>query len=299
MSVAAPSLLRVLGGVLPESMSPDRLAVVSHALRGAGTELTTLGHTKPQRPGEQGFVVSRLVDAARGVDTLVVDKHQQGPAEVAGSTFAGLIGLDHFVPLAVPQAADGARMLFRPGVELRKLADVSAEDLVQIRAARLARVAPQLDVATRQRVAKMEIELLQTIDYLLANSDRHRGNILVDIATGEISFIDQGAIGDGEFWQKFTGGSPLRPKLNPLIQGADGHTSLSTDTIEWLTSRLDDQVIDEWMAGNPLGTARLTRDGVVDRLGEVMRRGSFDYAVKGEGHANRIKPASVAGRKAF
>ena len=240
----------------------------------AGDAARDIGRTST-RPGNHAgaLAISSVADAARGEELLLVTKHVQGRAEVAASRLSALLGIDHLVPIATPAGDDSVRMVFAAGQSADAAGIQSAADLIAVREAGLARRAPHVDAATRSRVARMEVELGQVFDYLLANSDRRARNLIVDTENGTFALIDNASIGHGTMFSRKT---PTLPTLKPLIQGAGGHTQLSTDTVAWLREHLDEPALRAWHAEH-VDAIGGSADDFVARLNHVLEHGSFDY----------------------
>lgn len=291
------SIISAIGRALPESRSAADIGRLTQILRSAGDDLEIIARTRPGVGGT--LAISRIADSATGAVHEIVTKSSQGAAEVAGSALAQILGIDHLVPVAVQHGTDGARMLRMPGIEAEAAAVRGADMLVVLRRARLARVAPHLDSQVRGRVARMEIELAQSLDYLLANGDRHARNVLVDTASGHVSFIDFGASGDSRLAARYVpGGGTLVPKLDETFQGAGRRVALSADTLEWIRSRLSDDVLRSWHAAHPDISRSVPIDEVLARFHSLIDEGGYSY-VSGADAAAAFRIDAHAGLKHY
>jgi hypothetical protein len=229
------------------------------------------------------LVVSALDDAARGRELRFVTKPVQGGAEVAASRMSALIGIDHLVPIAVRDGEDGARMLFAAGESADAAGVTSAADLIELRVRGLQLEAPHLEPAERLQLALRDVELAQVFDYLLANSDRRGRNLLVDRTRGTFALIDNASIGHGTLFNR---APTTRPMLKPLVQGADGRTQLSPDTVEWLRAHLDESVVRAWHSEHA-ADIQTSADDIVARLRSVLDHGSFEFVDSAASGINR------------
>lgn len=266
---AAPSPIRSLVGALP---SAERARIID-MLADAGDDARSVGRTSTSPGNHAGTLsIGAMADAIRGADLLFVTKPVQGAAEVAGSEFAALMGIDHLVPIAVAGSDDSARMVFARGESADAAGVTSPAQLRALRERGLQVLAPTLDAARRAQQARMEVELAQVFDYLLANSDRRGRNLLVDVDAGTFALIDNASIGHGDMFMS----TPLRPRLKATYQGEGGVTTLESDTIEWLRSHLDERQLAAWHASHA-GAHALKLDTLIQRFRGVLEHGSFRF----------------------
>ena len=279
-------ILEPFGGTLPGALAPSESIRITRAMQSAGATPELIGETRGGCGGR--FPIQRISDA--GGDILVVEKNQQGSAEVAGSQFAGLIGIQHLVPLAVEHGQQGARMLRAAGTEAAQAGVKSADDLVALRMVALSREAPGLSVSERGRLARLEVELGQAMDYLLANSDRHTRNVMVDPERGAMALIDNGAIGDGDLFRPATTQAWRTPQLHRAFQPTEESAPLSPDTLQWLRDHIDDTTLTAWHQQHAAGLPRLKLDALLERWHHLTATGSIQRAPRLEKARNFVKP---------
>jgi hypothetical protein len=222
-------------------------------------------------------------------------------AQAAQEEFAYLLarelGIDHLVP-AVARRADGSAWIdFKPGhaLSMAGVTDVGSLDRALTRSY-LTDELLELTPVEAAQAARIDRQLLQAFDYLIANNDRHMGNGLVDArAGGRLHFIDQGHAGRGSVQ---TGASALEPELRSFQAGSrGGRVDLDPAVVGQLRARLTHQRIRELHAqvfDNPdvatpsasssVGLRFYTtaagssfREGIVQRLDRVMADGGYTH----------------------
>ena len=231
----------------------------------------------------------------RLADTPAVEKSvaQQAAQERFGWRVAQALGIDHLFA-AVAQRADGSVGIeFRPGVTLREAGITTVEQL-QSAIERMHLAAGATESQARDR-ARIDRQLFQVYDYVLANSDRHLGQGMADAISGVVSFVDQGNMGRGAILE---GASILRPALREFQAGPHGGTvDIDPDVVDLVRERLTPDRLrtlhtgvfaDPSVATPPAGTigneylAEVNgfefREGSVKRLEQVLEHGSYEHA---------------------
>lgn len=177
---------------------------------------------------------------------------QQAVQERFGFQVAKLLGIDHLFPVIVLDKWGNARIQALGGTHMEK--DVTGEGARAFEAARTAWHIRNNEVITPDQAraaARMERQLLGVFDYIMANADRHRGNVLLDHASGEGAFIDSGLLGSGERGIEHI----LSPNLYGTFQGVSATQSsspwarvnLDPPTLEYLKRRVQpEQLITLW-----------------------------------------------------
>lgn len=231
--------------------------------------------------------------------TWVVEKPAgaQAAQEELGWRLARALGIDHLVPAAVRREDGTARIMLRPGEALSLAGIHDVRHLEQALAAgHLRDAALGVDVLGSAQSARIERQLLQVFDYLLANNDRRAANGLYDAATGTLSFIDSGHAGRGTL--QHNGGSVLEPALQAFQAGrGGGRVDLDPVVVDYLRRRLrpeDVRAIHRTVFDDPeiAGPAGRTigerfighvrsdgyREGMVQRLEHVLESGGYSHA---------------------
>ncbi|MCZ4496915.1 MAG: hypothetical protein JWM25_1500 [Thermoleophilia bacterium] len=207
------------------------------------------------------------------------------------------LGVDHLMP-AVARRADGAAWIeYKPGGSLSAggITNTAALDGALERSY-AADAVLQLGAQDAALAARTDRQLLQVLDYVLANSDRHLGNGLYDARTGALSFIDYGHMGRGT---ALDGASRLSPGLREFQAGnAGGEVKIDAPVLDYIRARLTPDRIRALhaetfhapgietpkagsmgarMFGQVNGPA--FREGIVARLDQVLQHGSYRHVV--------------------
>ncbi len=241
--------------------------------------------------------ITDVLDGARSVEAVEKTAAQQAAQEAFGWRIARELGIDYLVA-AVARRADGtARIELRPGVAANMHGIDDARSLEAVLAKSYANDATLgLNAAQAARAGRVDRQLLQFFDYLIANNDRHGGNALHDAVTGAFSFIDEGHAGRGQLAKN--GGTVLEPALRRFQAGDDGgRVDLDPAVIEYLRRRtsadrlraIHAAVFDRTdVAGPPAGTVgeRFLRhvNGLDYREGVTAR---FEHAIANAGYVAR------------
>lgn len=217
----------------------------------------------------------------------------QAAQEEFGWRIARELGIDHLFP-AVARRADGTAY-----IELRAGRGVTISGITDVAKLEQALTRAYLDEASlgltqveAAQAARIDRQLLQAFDYLVANNDRSAANAMFDAVEG-VSFIDSGHIGRGEL--ATNGGTTLEPALQLFQAGREGgRVQLDDVVVDHIRRRLTPERIGELhaevfhapdMPGPPartLGekfighvTRDAYRDGIVARLDHVLEHGSY------------------------
>lgn len=166
--------------------------------------------------------LDRFVLAGQGAaDAVMKLPNQQAAQEAFEYGLAREVGAAHlFAPVAL-RADHSAATAFVQGTEFRKagVTDVASLEAALRRGA-AARSGALEGAALVQHTARVERQVLQYLDWLVANDDRHNRNGIVanDAATG-VQMIDHGAAGVGDLAP-----GRVRPFLRVDYQGDVGRT---------------------------------------------------------------------------
>jgi hypothetical protein len=166
--------------------------------------------------------LDRFVLAGQGAaDAVMKLPHQQAAQEAFEYGLSREIGAAHlFAPVAL-RADHSAATAFIAGTEFGKAGVTNVATLeAALRRGAAARSGAVEGAALVQHTARVERQLLQYLDWLVANDDRHVRNGMVanDAATG-VQMIDHGAAGVGDLAP-----GRVRPFLRVDFQGDVGRT---------------------------------------------------------------------------
>lgn len=246
------------------------------------------------------FFRRRVADPADPTSpaTWAVEKTagQQAAQEELGWRLARAMGIDHLVA-AVARRADGtAHIQYREGraASLEGITDVARLEQALTKSY-LDDAALALSPEEAAQAARIDRQLLQLFDYVLANNDRSAANARADARTG-VAYIDAGHAGRGTLSQN--GGTLLEPALQLFQAGPrGGRVSLDAVVVDHVRRRVtpDDlraihaAVFDAPGIAGPaprtlgeqfIGLVRSDgyREGMVARL---------EHALEGAGYAHR------------
>jgi hypothetical protein len=203
------------------------------------------------------YALESAASATVYVDRVVVKSSaQQAVQERFGFQIAKLLGIDHLFPVTILDSAGNARIQALPGTpQLSDLTGEGAKLFERLRTEWHQANQPTLSTDEARAAARMERQLLGVFDYILANADRHKGNVLIDEQGSTGAFIDSGLVGVGERGA----GNYLLPALHGLFQGAAATKSssprarvnLDLTTTEYLRRRLDPEALRQlWISAS-------------------------------------------------
>lgn len=253
-----------------------------------------------RRPIGNGMNDVRYATVLRGPDGTSIDavskpESAQGTQEAFSWQLARSMGIDHRVVPAARDSDGTAHIAFVPGVSLfeGKVRDARSMEIA-LTQSHLASDAP-LPAAEAAQAARIESQLMQVFDYVLANSDRHGGNGIVDARSG-VTLIDQGHVGRGQ------AGRPdvLVPGMRSTYLGSTREpVRIDPEVIDFLARRLDETTLrgihqDSFRGARPVSTqgehgrfnsfaaSSTFIDGAVARLRHVIDAGEFQFGDPGE-----------------
>lgn len=231
-----PALRQTLeGGRLLRTGTPTELDSIERLLREGRVVRNTIGDM-PDR-GISGPLQCMVVEAGDGskrtAQVLRKPPHAQPAQEDFGYQLARTLGIDHLFAKTGLRPDGSALTTIVPGVQARKAGVHDVRALEQTLARGYARTHPQLPARERTAAARIDRQLLQFYDYLVATADRHNRNVMVDAAQGSVHFIDLGRAGAGETFDR------LRPALATFYQGAGRRIELDPVTVDVIRRRLD------------------------------------------------------------
>lgn len=254
---------------------PDEASKVLIASKSSG-DIFRYRVTDPSNPASSTLAVTKGVEA-------------QAAQEDESWGVAKLMGIDHIVA-AVQRRADGtAYVEFREGETFGDAGIMTVPALE----AKLALAHSHRSPEDAAQLARIERQLLQVFDYIIANSDRHGGNGLWHALEG-VSYIDGSLAGRGVELQ---GASTLKPSLR-LFQAGDagGTVVIDPEVVEFIRKRvtpdklraLHAQVYQAPGIQTPAGGTsaarrhgRLSgathREGTVARLQQVLTHGRYEH----------------------
>jgi hypothetical protein len=276
-------------GRLPGTRSAAELDRLEH-LVSTGTAIDATRRSIGTN-GANGFRTAVNLHTVDGGAIDVVEKStaHEGAQEQFGWLVARALGIDHRVAL-VARAADGtARIehlpdthgwttLFEAGVR-----DVASLD--QALANCIRRESPHLTEPEVTRTARIERQLLQVFDYVIANDDRNLGNARARLSDPALKFIDHGNAGTGQHGRD----DVLVPGLRSALQGTGGTTKLDADVVGYLRRRVTtdalrsahDRAFDPKLLQGTQSRATGNAASASFRDGTVAR---FQHALGGEFH---------------
>jgi hypothetical protein len=226
-------------------------------------------------------------DAARTITAVFKPASAQAAQEELGWRAARQLGADHLVPTVGRDATGGARIEFRPGESLVR-AQVNGTDTLEGALFRSYADDAGLGLSELEaaQAARIDRQVLQLLDYVMANNDRHRNNGLFDAAKGVLSFIDFGHSGRGV---RTAAGSELAPSLR-LFQGSkpEFHVDLDDAVVDYVRRRTSgdalraeySRVVSAPSSASPGGSSIVgeLREGMATRLEHALERRGYDHA---------------------
>lgn len=279
-------------GRLLRTSGDETLDAMEQVLRTGAIDRTNAVPVGAGINGELHRVQITSADGARSVWAVEKPAAGQAAQEEFAWKLARAMGIDHYVP-AVARRADGmARIQFREGTNLSVNRITDAATLEHALADSYLRdTTLKLTSQEAAQAARIDRQLLQTFDYLLANNDRHLGNALYDAKTGALSLIDHGHSGRGAL--SMNRGTQLEPSLRALqVAPGGGVNQLDPAVVQYLRQRLDDSTI------------RSLHDGVYEAA-DIARPpagtigASFEHAVRGreavDGITARLRSVQSSG----
>jgi hypothetical protein len=200
--------------------SPERNVIAAERLlsRGRFAPTGTVRTVSTRSNVNNALPVETVVGRDGRRETAVIKSVAQGGAqEVFAYRVARALGIEYLLP-TIGRRDDGAAAIeFVDGkgaweslVEDSNGLEYALRDNWRARFPDM----PAGDIARRSRIDR---QLVQVFDYLLANPDRHSNNILINRETGEVKMIDHGLVGVGEPVER--NGMVLEPRLRPEFSG--------------------------------------------------------------------------------
>jgi hypothetical protein len=206
------------------------------------------------------------------------------------SKFAHALGIDYLFAKGAVRPDGFAYVEFVPGEQARRVGVDAVEDLDRVLTGWYLENHPELGAELAARHAVRDRQLLQFTDYTVAMLDRHKRNVMVDVAHHGVRYIDNGSMGRGEL------ANALEPLMISFYQsGRAGGSSVVLDpgTLEVIRERLTPDVLAELhgvLARSPQGSLpTLSLSGRFDlagpgflermqaRVDHVLATGAFEY----------------------
>ncbi len=237
----------------------------------------------------------RLASAA---PAWVVEKGAgaQATQEEFGWRVARELGIDHLVAAAMRRADGAVRIVYHEGsgVTVAGVTDVARLEQALAKSY-LGDTTLALSPLEAAQAARIDRQLLQVFDYLLANNDRSGSNALFDAATKQFRYFDSGHAGRGQL--PVNGGTTLEPALQLFQAGRDGgRIDLDPVVVDLLRRRLTPDRIDQLhadvfhaadMPGPPArsygerfighASSDAYRTGITARLQHVLETGGYTH----------------------
>lgn len=274
-------------GRLLRSRDPAELDATERLLSTGRSVEGTAGHIQSAARNNINGALDTL-DVSDGTHQIGVVRKglsAQAPQEWFGWQVARLTGIDHLYPV-VGRRADGAAFIERVGgAEFGKAGVNSKADLRGALSAWYRQHGSDLPAGEQAKWARIDYQLSQFADYLLANNDRHTGNGLYDRAAGELHMIDFGHIGRGHK------DAPLAPNMRrTFMQGRGNHVTLDAETLRLIRERVTPDAlrmlhreafvrakVDTHSEALQFWRSDRSLRGVLARLDHVQSTGGFHY----------------------
>jgi len=180
--------------------------------------------------------VVRATDRHSNVSVRAVLKSVSagGAQERFAYEVAAAVGMDHLLP-RVGRRRDGtAAIELVRGKSFREAGITNAQTLEKALRHSWKVQFPEMPTTEVRRRARIDRQLVQLFDYLLANGDRHGSNGLFDARSGRLTLIDHGLINR---YAASRGG--LIPEVRMDFQGGDGVKQLKRQS----TMRVEPEVL--------------------------------------------------------
>lgn len=295
---AAHSLDAALAaGRLPGSRPAATLDAIEHAMA-TGTPIDSTRRVIGSGMNhDRSAVLLRTLDGGN-VDVVEKPTTAQGAQEHFGWLLAREFGIDHRVA-ATARSADGTARIEHLAtsdgwMSLNDGFVRTERDIERVLAKAIRAEAPHLDAADVDRTARIERQLLQVFDYVLANSDRNLGNGRVHQQPYALKMFDHGHAGAGQHERT----NVLVPGLRSDLMGRGGRTTIDADTREYLRTRVDPDALaaahrtaftganrpasgGEFARLNNFAALDSYRDGVVARFHHAVSSGELRYGTPG------------------
>jgi len=258
---------------------PTFEADVLDTLRRGKTDATTWSVIPASGDNFNGDVKKVTVidpnNAGHRVPTVRKPPAGQAAQEMVYTSLAGKLGVGHLSAAATRRADGSLSAELVAGAPFWNGGVHSTGDVDRTLADRYQKLFPALSRTEAGRAARTDRQLLQVLDWLVANNDRHMGNGIVDAQHAVLYMIDHGFSGRGET------ANPLVPELKATYQGWEALRTLDPDTIAVLRARLTPldltQAHAELLApageiSDPAALQRLREDRSLDYLSRMQQR---------------------------
>ena len=170
------------------------------------------------RPDGRHGIYAAVAEARSGERLLTILRdgaRRDLAAEQYFTDVARAAGLEDFVAPMVT-ASDGSWGLVQlvPDASLDTLGLHAADDVRSAITRGLERDGLRPDLAAHE--ARVDLELVASLDAITGHADRHGGNALLDAQSGRLTLVDHELIGGGAYYAADHGGIGL---LDPLLPG--------------------------------------------------------------------------------
>jgi len=264
----------------------EQVAALETALRDGA--FTSAGETIGGTNLNGALALGTIRHGTSTVPVVIKPATADAAQEAFASSIARDMGIDYLVPRAVPRADGSVAMERVPGYEFLTSSVYNDRSLETALRRSYQVQHPELPARDMARAARIDRQLVQVFDYVLANSDRHQLNGLRDRPSGRISFIDQGNLAHGET------ADPLRPRLNATYQPAGPGEAIPVD--EDVRTILRERLTPERIAAAHAAFDRPAPEGTVarhwfeqardpeyldrvqQRVRQVVEQGTYEFA---------------------
>ncbi|MBC7644226.1 MAG: hypothetical protein H7123_03800 [Thermoleophilia bacterium] len=214
-------------------------------------------------------------NAGHRVPTIHKPPAGQAAQEMVFTSLVNRLGVGHLAAAAARRHDGSLAAELVAGVPFWNGGVGSAGDMDRVLTDHYQQLFPALSRTEAGAAARVDRQLLQVADWLVANNDRHRGNGIVDAGRALVYLIDHGFSGRGET------ADALIPELKATYQGWQNIRQLDADTVAVLRERLAPTDITtahaELLApagdiADPAALQRLREDRSLDYLSRMQQR---------------------------
>jgi hypothetical protein len=255
---------------------PGALDEVEHVLR-TGSALPGAHGVIPANGNANGALSVETLLVPDGVDAqraVLKPAEAQAAQEEFGWRLLRQLGVDYLAPATARRADGSAAITLVEGDPFWKQGVRDQGQLDRVLTDGWQSKFPNLTRQEAGRAAVVDRELVQFVDWLTANPDRHAANGIIEAGSGSVRMIDHGFIGRGESTD------PLRPRMKATLLPPGGRIVLNDETRRHIARSLTSWDLRQLhrTLGEPAGTlsagaaARLAQDASEESLARMQQR---------------------------